>query len=297
MSVLIALVLAVAVATAMFAIVAARSPARIDNVEPAAHAIGAGSAQRPWLQRALLSHRDPRTETGILLTIAVAGVAVAIVIVGVLLEMVDSDAGLARWDESAARFGAENASDASTAVLEGITHIGSWWFVTIVIAVVGVVQYRIHRSRAILAFLAFAVLTTGAVNTLVKLIVDRDRPDFDRLVHAGGSAFPSGHSATAAATYAAVAFVLCRTQPRSRRIAISAAAVVITIAVAASRVLLGVHWVTDVVAGVLVGWSCCVLNVVAFGGRVMHFGEPVEEAQGSARGALRDRDSDAETTS
>ncbi|MEO6122094.1 MAG: phosphatase PAP2 family protein [Ilumatobacteraceae bacterium] len=275
---MIALLVAIVVGCAVFAIVASRRDPETD-VETLAHTVGEHADASPWLSRFLHARRDPSSETGLLLTAAVIAVATAIVLIGVLLEMVNDSSGFARWDDSAARFGARHASRGSTRLLELITDLGSWWFVTIAIVIVGGVQYLRHRRRSIPLYLVLAVLSTGAVNTIVKLIVNRDRPDIARLVNANGSSFPSGHSATAAATFAAIAFVLCRYQRRNARIAIGAAAAALTIAVATSRVLLGVHWLTDVVAGVLVGWSCCALCTIAFGGRIMRFGEPIENAR------------------
>jgi len=46
--------------------------------------------------------------------------------------------------------------------------------------------------------------------------------------------------------------------------------------VASSRVLLGVHWLTDVIAGAIFGWTWFVLVTVLFGGRILRFGEPAE---------------------
>jgi undecaprenyl-diphosphatase len=58
---------------------------------------------------------------------------------------------------------------------------------------------------------------------------------------------------------------------------------VITFAVAASRALLGVHWLTDVVAGVAVGWGWFLLVALVFGGRIQRLGEPVERAAAEVR--------------
>ena len=64
----------------------------------------------------------------------------------------------------------------------------------------------------------------------------------------------------------------------------------ITISVAASRVLLGVHWLTDVIAGAVTGWGWFLLITVLYGGRIMRFGEPADRvATGSVAPAPTDQ--------
>ena len=74
----------------------------------------------------------------------------------------------------------------------------------------------------------------------------------------------------------AVALVVGRWFPQRVRPWLAVVAAVIAGLVAASRALLGVHWVTDVVAGLVVGWTWFLLVAVIFGGRLQRFGEPFE---------------------
>jgi membrane-associated phospholipid phosphatase len=113
----------------------------------------------------------------------------------------------------------------------------------------------------------------------VKWLVDRARPDIDPLAGFAGPSFPSGHSATAAATLAAVALVLGRRRGRLTKAVLAGLAAGLAVAVATSRVLLGVHWFTDVLAGLALGWAWFAICVIAFGGRLLRFGAPVEAAE------------------
>ncbi|MEO7399032.1 MAG: phosphatase PAP2 family protein [Ilumatobacteraceae bacterium] len=285
MPIFVALVIAVAISALVFAVAASRgrggdaADVRAEPADVPAKVV----AEHPWLKRFFLARFDASTETGLLLTIAVGAVAVAIVVIGVLLEMVNGNSGFAKLDDAAARFGVRHTTDNTTRVLKFLTELGATTFVVVLFVIVGIGQYWRHRLKAIPLFMATALVSTIVVNNLVKMIVDRERPDIARLVGAYGSSFPSGHSATAAAAYASLALVFGRSAGRRARAALAGAAAAITFAVASSRVLLGVHWLTDVIAGVLLGWSCFALCSIAFGGRILRFGQPVEVAKAVAK--------------
>lgn len=140
------------------------------------------------------------------------------------------------------------------------------------------------RTRVREVFLFLLVVVGGQVllTNLTKSIVDRPRPDIARLTGFSGSSFPSGHAATAAATFAAVAFLVGRGRNQWVKAIAAGVAFGIATAVATTRVLLGVHWFTDVLAGLALGWGWFALCSIAFGGRVLRFGRPVAVAQVAA---------------
>ena len=88
----------------------------------------------------------------------------------------------------------------------------------------------------------------------LKAIVDRDRPDLERLVNGTGPSFPSGHVMAAAALWGLAPLVVTL-YTRNRRIwwATTIASALLILAIGASRTYLGVHWLSDVVAGFIVG--------------------------------------------
>jgi len=102
------------------------------------------------------------------------------------------------------------------------------------------------------ALLVFACVAGGLLgSTLLKAGFQRPRPDLvPHRVVVSSSSFPSGHSMNAAATYLTLGAILARVQKKRRlRVFILSLAALLTLLVGFSRVYLGVHWPTDVLAG------------------------------------------------
>ena len=108
------------------------------------------------------------------------------------------------------------------------------------------------------------------------------RPAFNPAAATLGPSFPSGHSATAAAFYATAALLLGRWRGRPARAVLAGLAAGIAVAVAATRVLLDVHWLSDVIAGLALGWAWFAVCAIAFGGRILRFGAAAETAARAA---------------
>jgi membrane-associated phospholipid phosphatase len=133
------------------------------------------------------------------------------------------------------------------------------------ITVIGLLLLRAHRCLALAALLAVETLAP-LLSSLLKAGVDRTRPP-DGLVHPMGASFPSGHATYAGAT--CVALVLLFTTPAARRRWWWALAILGVAGMAWSRTYLQVHWLTDVMAGALLGSSISLL-VFAIAQRRVH---------------------------
>jgi len=119
-----------------------------------------------------------------------------------------------------------------------------------------------RRQRKLALFVLVAIFGTVAWYDIVKVAVGRARPTVPvSLLHAQGASFPSGHATTSAVAMALVALACWQLIRRIvLRILAVLGAVVVAAAVAFSRLALGVHYLSDVLAAwLLAGWWVCLL--------------------------------------
>ena len=252
---------------------AAEAPARAASGKLAEEA-----AHRPWLSNILRTRLDPSTATGLALTLALVVAILGGLVLGALAYLMRTNAALVNIDNSVGQWEFDHASPLSTHGLHAVTQVADTYTVIALIAIVSVVEFLRLPNRWIPVFLVTVVLGEIVLVNVIKQALDRVRPAFDPAAASLGPSFPSGHSATAAAAYAAVALVLARRRAPVTRALIAAGAVAIAVAVATSRVMLGVHWLSDAIAGLAFGWAWFAVCAVAFGGRLVSFGAPVEAA-------------------
>ena len=270
-------VLSVAVAAALVVFILSAVRTLPDPIDPAdrERAVVRRLARHPRLSRFLRQRLDRRTAGGLMLTLALLATFVVALVTGLLLDMVDSSSGLASLDDDVANWGAANADSAAVDLLRVLTYLGDTPVVVAALLVAGLIDFVRHRRIEVFLFLGVVIVGEKLIVNGLKEIVDRSRPDVMALVGWQGPSFPSGHSAAAAAVWPAFALLLTRGCPRVVRASSAAAAALIAFGVAASRALLGVHWLTDVVAGLAIGYGWFLVCAVMFGGRAQRLGDPV----------------------
>ena len=211
--------------------------------------IEAEMERHPWLLRLVRGRLDPATATGLALTLALGLAIVGGLLVGAFAYLVRSSETLVDADRSVGQWGVDHATAWSTDALQLVTELGSSLFIVPATLLLAVVEYRRVPNRWMPVFLLAVVAGEIILVNTIKEILDRVRPDFYEITETLGPSFPSGHSGLAAAFYAAAALVLARKRSPRTRALLAAGAVAIAVAVACSRVLLGVHWMSDVIAG------------------------------------------------
>ena len=154
-------------------------------------------------------------------------------------------------DEAILWFVRQHVPAALSGFFEVVTLGGSARFLVPAAAVAAIVLL-VTRRRFEALLLGASVLMATSVVWAMKAIVGRARPALWESQWYWGSSFPSGHTLSTAAVATAAALCVARIWPRAGTLAM-ALAVVWTVLVALSRLVLGVHWPSDVLAAMCVG--------------------------------------------
>jgi membrane-associated phospholipid phosphatase len=209
--------------------------------------------QLAWLHRRL----DPATPSGLALTSVLAVAVLCGWMFGGLTQDVLARDRITQLDQRVQTYLLAHRLPWLTAVMETSTWLGSTVVLVPVLAVASVFLLRTRQDLRTTFHLWVALGGAVILYEGFKSGVGRARPPAAQMiVHAGGYAYPSGHVTQATVVWGLLAFLLAAGQPRgaarTRTLILVTAATVILL-VGASRIYLGVHWLTDVLGGYALG--------------------------------------------
>jgi undecaprenyl-diphosphatase len=209
---------------------------------------------------------DPEARFGLRFTLLAVSVLLVAVPFGLLLEQVTDKGPFTRVDTSAANHLHRwvHGRPWLVTLLRIVTSLGATWWLTIVVAAAGVALLRAHRVRPAVFLIATGV-TGGLLNQIVKALVGRPRPSLlEPVATASGKSFPSGHTMGATVVYGALLVVFVPGMTTQVRRVVIAAAVVLVAAIGFSRLALGVHYISDVLAGFALALAWLAAATAAF---------------------------------
>lgn len=210
---------------------------------------------------------DPAERYGLRLTLlAVAALLVAVPF-GLLLQQVVTEGPLTRLDNSLARqLHASTQDNRGLEVsLEVISFLGKPVFLAVVIAATTLWLYR-RGSRRLAVYVAATTASGAVVVSTLKLLVGRPRPQVgESLTAAFGNSFPSGHSMSSTIAYGALLLAFMPAIPRRLRAVAVASVALLVVAIGISRLALAVHFLSDVVAGYVLGTAWLLGATAVFG--------------------------------
>jgi membrane-associated phospholipid phosphatase len=193
----------------------------------------------------------------------VAGLLVAdLVLFAHLVEDYLTGDPIVRWDVHFARWLHAHSNPTLVSVADVVTYLGNSVFLLVLVA--GLMVALLRRNRVNDALLiGFAFAGAEVLNAMLKLAFHRPRPEL-AFVHLDTYSFPSGHATAATAVYTLLAWLAVRRLGSWRlRLAVGFGAAVVIATVDFTRLYLGVHYLSDVLAGTAAGlaWALAAILV------------------------------------
>ncbi|AMB98987.1 hypothetical protein AWM75_02780 [Aerococcus urinaehominis] len=150
-----------------------------------------------------------------------------------------------------------------TRIFQWGTLLGNPIIMGIVIVCLSLILYYFANRRVALYYLVFTILGNVVANPLIKLLVDRPRPQFtDHLVDVSSPSFPSGHSFGAVVIYGCFAYFLCQyLKTKTSKQFVWLGTSLLAIFLAFSRIYLGVHYASDIISGLCLGLAWTLLTI------------------------------------
>ncbi|MEI3646947.1 phosphatase PAP2 family protein [Lactococcus lactis subsp. lactis] len=134
----------------------------------------------------------------------------------------------------------------------------------IVAVLLALVLYLLFKQKEATIWFAVTVVLSLALNTVIKVIIGRERPDIHRLaafVNEAGKSFPSGHSIFATIIFGSIFFIcLGKLKNCSSKILLGILCIILIALVMFSRIFVGVHYPSDTIGGFLEGISILLLT-------------------------------------
>ena len=207
----------------------------------------------------------PPSSNGLLLQrLAVGGIAV-LGAVAALLELADAlrtGSPLTQFAQQLADALRVSLSSQSLQLFGVLTHLADTVTLTLLCLVLALILL-VRQQRGLALFWVVALAGNGLLNQLLKQAYDRVRPlEPDGSVMAHGLSFPSGHSSGALVAYGMLCYLAWRLLPTRWHLPVLTTAVAVVFTVGTSRVLLRLHFVSDVLAGFASGLSWLVLCIL-----------------------------------
>lgn len=215
-----------------------------------------------WAQRRL----DPTQRYGLRLTLfGLAAILVAVPFSFLLLQVLGSGP-VTEVDRDVARavYDVTHDSEILIALSHFLSFLGvpPWFYLTI-----GASAFWFYKKGfwRVTLFLVATPLIGGTISSAVKILVNRPRPYFEEPIHeAFGKSFPSGHTMSATVGYGTMLVAFLPFIPKPWRVRAIVGYVVLVLLIALSRLGLGVHYLSDVVGGMVLGAAWLSVSIALF---------------------------------
>lgn len=218
---------------------------------------------REWWSHTGL-HWSPPAYLTVQLVLSLGATIAGLALFGLLADAVTDQAAITRLDLSFDNSLHSHASALGVTIAKGMSMIGGPAAMA-GLMVLGAIFLLVRREKLLLYGWVVAFIGGGALDWALKMIFRRNRPSFpDPLVHVLGYSFPSGHAMGSLIGYGMLAYVVAHSVRRRRvDVVVAACAGVLVLAIGFSRLYLGAHYLSDVLAGFAAGLAWLAANIIA----------------------------------
>jgi membrane-associated phospholipid phosphatase len=216
-----------------------------------------------WWTRTGL-HWSPPAYLTVQLIISLGATIAGLALFALLADWVTDQASITRLDLRVDNNLHAHASPLGVTIAKGVSFIGGPAAMA-ALMVAGAIYLVVRREKLLLYGWLVAFMGGGALDWALKTIFQRDRPSFPNpFVHAMGFSFPSGHSMGSLIGYGMLAYVIAHSvRHRGIDIMVAVCAGVLVVAIGFSRLYLGAHYLSDVLAGFAAGIVWLAANIIA----------------------------------
>jgi len=168
-------------------------------------------------------------------------------------------------DSSAENYSTSIRNGFLTSFMKIITDLGDWKIIFVLTAIIAAFLLYRKKLKHLFVLILSVVAGEGIIWT-IKNLVERARPDVvNALVYESSYSFPSGHAFISLSFYALIMyFVYKSSESKTIKTITVIASLLIVFLIGVSRVYLGVHWISDVVAGSFLGICWVFLMIFIF---------------------------------
>ena len=149
------------------------------------------------------------------------------------------------------------AEPRKTTLMKFFTFYGNYYLPLLII----ILTKLVFKDKSIWKILLYGYIFSCLVAFFSKILVNRPRPDMFLLQAPDAYSFPSGHTLTSTCFYLTFAFTMLYKNTLSNKLIYYSAFFVLTVCIGISRIYLGVHYLTDVIGGSLIGLLCTLIVI------------------------------------
>lgn len=205
-------------------------------------------------------------KTIVFIFILAAGFYVAAHLVDAFLEILEgvSQKQFASIDDKILRFVQKNRTNTLTDIFKVVTFFGDQTIYLILLPAISFIIYKIYGRVEKAVQLILVVIIASLLNILLKDFIERNRPIGEHLVEVSSYSFPSGHTVSSLTFYGFLIYIFWTSGLKHiYKVVVTIPLILIILGVAISRIYLGVHYPSDVVAGLLAGGFFLLVFILA----------------------------------